>query len=38
MRIEIKNNKRSWGLILLIVALCFGFGYLLGWGIGEIVG
>ncbi len=38
MRIEIKNNKRSWGLIILIIAACFGIGYLLGLGIGELLG
>ncbi len=38
MRIEIKNNKRSWGLIILIIAACFGVGYLLGWGIGHLIG
>ncbi len=38
MRVEIKNNKRSWGLIILVVGVCFGLGYLLGWAIGHLVG
>ena len=38
MRIEIKNNKRSWGLIILIIGACFGLGYLLGLGIGHLFG